>query len=124
MEMEEILNQVIDAAGEVYRILGAGYQESIYEEAMAVEFRKRKLKYEVERTTEVFYKGEKVGEHRLDFIVEGKLVVELKAATSISKSHIAQMNSYLKTLKKEKGLLINFPYPEKEEPETRIVAIE
>lgn len=122
--MEEILNQVIDAAGEVYRILGAGYQESIYEEAMAVEFRKRKLKYEVERTTEVFYKGEKVGEHRLDFIVEGKLVVELKAATSISKSHIAQMNSYLKTLKKEKGLLINFPYPEKEEPETRIVAIE
>jgi GxxExxY protein len=121
--VEKLIEKMKRAASEVYRVLGAGYAEEIYEEAMAVEFRRGRLKYEVERNTEVFYKGEKVGVHRLDFIVEGKLVVELKAATSISKSHIAQLTSYLKTLGMKKGMLINFPYPEKDEPEMQVVAV-
>jgi len=116
----------MDCAVEVYKTLGAGYEERIYEEAMAVEFRKRGIPYEVERDAEVFYKGEKVGVHRLDFIVmdaeyKAILVVELKSATRIAKSHIAQTASYLHTLKIRKGLLINFPYPEKEQPEFQII---
>jgi GxxExxY protein len=89
----------------------------IYEEAMAIEFRARKIPYEVERNTEVFYKGIKVGIHRLDFIVDGNLVVELKAQTSITKSHEGQTRSYLKTLGLKDGLIINFPYPDKNEPD-------
>ena len=108
---DPLIKQTIEAVKEVYKILGAGYEEAIYEEALALEFRKRKMNYEVERNTEVFYKGEKVGVHRLDFILENKLVVELKAVSSISKSHIAQTLSYLKTLGLKIGLLINFPYP-------------
>lgn len=110
-DLDVIINEIKDAAKEVYDGLKAGYDESVYEEAMALEFRNRNLSYEVERNTEIFYKGEKVGLHRLDFIVENKLVVELKAATKISKSHIGQTKAYLKTLNLPKGLLINFPYP-------------
>lgn len=127
-EVDKIVDEVADCAIEVYRTLGAGYEERIYEEAMAVEFRKRNLHYEIERDVEVFYKGEKVGIHRLDFIVmdpkfKHALVVELKYATSITKSHIAQTASYLKTLKMSKGLLINFPYPQADKPEIKVVEL-
>lgn len=125
---EKLLNAVKSCAIEVYKALGAGYEERIYQEAIAVEFRKRNIPYEIERDVEVFYKGEKVGIHRLDFIVmdvelKSALVVELKSATKITKSHIAQTASYLKTLKMPKGLLINFPYPQMREPEMRVVEI-
>ena len=123
MVSEKLIDEVKSCAIEVYKALGAGYDEKIYQEAMAVEFRRRKIPYEVERDVEVFYKGDKVGIHRLDFIVMEKLVVELKSATRTSKSHIAQTASYLRTLKMSKGLLINFPYPQMREPEMRIVEI-
>ncbi len=125
---DKIMDEVKSCAIEVYETLGAGYEERIYQEAMAVEFRKRKIPYEVERDVEVFYKGEKVGIHRLDFIVmdpelKSALVVELKSATKLSKSHIAQMASYLKTLGMQRGLLINFPYPQADKPEMKVVEI-
>ena len=119
----DLINEVKDGAIEVYNELGAGYDESVYEEAMSVEFRNRKIAYEVERNTEIFYKGVKVGINRLDFIVEGKLVVELKAQASITKSHIGQTRAYLKTLKLKNGILVNFPYPDKEEPDFEPVTI-
>lgn len=117
MELEKLVEEVRASAEEVYSTLGAGYIEAIYEEAMAVEFRRRKIPYEVQRNTEVFYKGEKVGTHRLDFIVDDQLVVELKAGTKISPSHRWQAQSYLKTLELRKCVLINFPYPQGEHPE-------
>ena len=124
MATKDILTkEVTNAAKEVYKILGAGYEESIYEEAMGVEFRKRNIEYEVERNTEVFYKGERVGMHRLDFILEHKLVVELKATTRFWPSHTAQVASYLKTLGVKKGMLVNFPYPEKTVPEIKVVEV-
>ena len=89
-----------------------GYLENVYEEAMAIELRERKIDYDVERNKEIFYKGIKVGTHRLDFIIEKKLVVELKAATSISNSHIGQTHAYLKATGLKNGLIINFPYPD------------
>lgn len=120
---DDLTEQAIESANEVYKFLGGGYEETIYEEAVAVEFRKRNIKYEVEKYTEVFYKGEKVGTHRLDFIIENKLVVELKSQANITKTHIAQTICYLKTLGLKMGLLINFPYSEKDVVETEIVKI-
>jgi len=96
MEYEELMTKVKEFAKEVYKILGAGYNEDIYEEALAVEMRRAKIPYDVQLNTEVMYKGEKVGLHRLDFILDRKLVVELKAGTAIQKSHKSQLNSYLK----------------------------
>ncbi len=117
MNENEILKKIRKYSVEIYETLGAGYNECVYEEALALELRKAKIDYEIERNTEIMYKGEKVGIHRLDFIVEGKIVIELKAASSITNSNRSQLLSYLRTLNLKKGLLINFPYPDKEEPE-------
>jgi len=122
-EIEQLTNIIRESACRVYKELGAGYNESIYEEALGVELREKGIKYDVEKNTEIFYKGFKVGVHRLDFIVEKKLVVELKAATSISASHEGQTRSYLKTLKLSNGIIVNFPYPDKEEPDFKEVHV-
>ncbi|NQV18648.1 MAG: GxxExxY protein [Armatimonadetes bacterium] len=123
MKEEEIIKKVKKFAKEVYKILGAGYNECVYEEALALEMRKAKMNYDVELNTEIMYKGEKVGIHRLDFIIDRKIVVELKASTSISKGNVCQIQSYLRTLGLKKGLLINFPYPDKEEPDIEEVEV-
>jgi len=117
LDVKQLIQEVKNSAIEVYRELGAGYNEEIYEEAIAVEFRQRRIPYEVERNTEIFYKGSKVGIHRLDFILERKLVVELKAQAGLTKSHIGQTRAYLNTLKKTDAILVNFPYPERDEPD-------
>ena len=121
MEINELKKQVTDASEQVYKALGAGYDESIYEEAVAIELRQRNITYEVERNTEIFYKGEKVGIHRLDFILDGKLVVELKAQVGITKSHVGQTLAYLKTLKLHHAMIVNFGYPEKDEPDFMMI---
>jgi len=122
-ELDDMENKVKDAARELYKILEGGYLESVYEEAMAIEFRERNITYEVERNREVFYKNVKVGTHRLDFVVNGILVVELKAGTSISKSHEGQTFAYLRATGLTRGLIINFPYPDKEEPDFKTVSM-
>ena len=122
-EIEQLISVIRESACRVYKELGAGYNESIYEEALGVELREQGIKYDVEKNTEIFYRGFKVGVHRLDFIVEKKLVVELKAATSISASHVGQTRSYLKTLKLTNGVIVNFPYPDKEEPDFKEVHV-
>ena len=123
MKEEEIIKKIKEFAIEVYKILGAGYNEMVYEEALAIEMRRAKIDYDVELNTEIMYKGEKVGTHKLDFIVERKFVIELKAGTTIQKSHKSQLSAYLRTLGLKKGLLINFPYPDKEEPEIEEISI-
>ena len=117
MDVKMLLQEVKSFAKEIYKELGAGYDESIYEEAMAIELRQRKIPYEVERNTEIFYKGIKVGIHRLDFILDGKLVVELKAQMGITKSHVGQTRAYLKTLRLKDGIIVNFAYPDRDEPD-------
>lgn len=123
MNLKDLIEEVKQAGTEIYKELGAGYEETIYEEAMAIEFRNRKILYEVERNTEVFYKGAKVGIHRLDFLVDDKLVVELKAQTSITKSHEGQTRAYLKTTNMHNGLIINFPYPDKDDPDFQEITL-
>jgi len=123
MGIQELKNHIKESAIQIYKELGAGYDESIYEESMAIELRERNVPYEVERNTEIFYKGIKVGVHRLDFILDGKLVVELKAQTSITKSHEGQTRAYLKTLHLNEGIIVNFPYPDKEEPDFKEITL-
>jgi len=121
MDIEHLIEHVKKASQEVYKTLGAGYNESIYEEALGVELRERKISYEVERNTEIFYKGEKVGIHRLDFILEKKLVVELKAQSGITQSHIGQTKAYLKTLRLKNAIVVNFPYPDRKKPQFELI---
>ena len=119
----ELIDKVQDLAREVYTVLGGGYNESVYEHALAVEMRQAGIAYQRQSTQEVFYKGERVGDHELDFLVEGELVVELKSAGSITKSQIGQLSAYLRTTGFEQGILLNFPYPSKPEPQMEMVAV-
>ncbi|MBV6624660.1 MAG: GxxExxY protein [Rivularia sp. (in: Bacteria)] len=109
--LEQLTYGVIGAAIEVHRVLGAGFLESVYQEALAVEFSQRKIPYCTEFPIAVSYKGHVVGEGRLDFLVNDVLVVELKAVEKIAPKHEAQVISYLKTSKTPLGLLINFNVP-------------
>jgi len=122
-EISQLISLVKIAAQDVYKELHAGYNETIYEEAMAVEFREHRIAYDVEKNTEIFYKGIKVGIHRLDFILEEKLVVELKAQMTITQSHIGQTLSYLNTLGLKDGIIVNFSFPDKPRPDFKVIHI-
>ena len=99
---------VIGAAIEVHRTLGAGFLESVYESALAVEFQNRGILFERQKIISVTYKGHSIGESRLDFFVENTLVVELKAVSQLTPLHEAQALSYLKATDRHLALLINF----------------
>ena len=102
---------VLEVANEVYAELRGGHDESVYQQAMAYEFRLRKISYKVEATAEVLYKKQRVGTRRLDFVVvaENDLVIELKAKDKIGPKDCAQLRAYLRTVGQQSGLLINFP---------------
>ena len=106
--INELTRRVIGAAIEVHRALGPGYQESMYEEALAFEFAQMALSVERQRAFSVYYKEQVVGEGRIDFLVENILVVELKAVERLQPVHKAQVISYLKAVSCQLGLLINF----------------
>src|SRR5262249_32018932 len=110
-ELDSLANAVIGAAIEVHRHLGPGYLEKVYEEALAVEFAMRQIPFERQKQMYVSYKGSRVGEDFLDFLVNGELVVELKAVESIAPIHKAQVISYLKATNLHLGLLLNFNVP-------------
>jgi GxxExxY protein len=107
----DVTSRIIDAAIEIHRILGPGFLESIYEEALAHEFDLRGIAYQRQITFQVGYKGIIAGEHRLDFLVEDKVVLDLKAVKDFEEIHIVKMLSYLRATKKHVGLLINFNKP-------------
>jgi GxxExxY protein len=110
-EIDDLANAVIGVAIEVHRVLGPGYLESVYEEAMVVELGLRGIGFERQKSIHVEYKGRAVGEGRLDLLVGGRLIVELKAIEALAPIHTAQVLSYLKTLGLPLGLLINFNVP-------------
>jgi len=104
----EITNHVIAAAIRVHRELGPGFLESIYEEALAVEFALSGIQFIRQHPIPLFYRDHQIGEHRLDFLVEGKIVVELKAISQLEDIHFAIGRSYLKAMNLRDGLLFNF----------------
>ena len=110
-ESGDLTGLVIGAAIEVHRILGAGFLESVYESALAVELRSRGISFERQKSISVRYKGNLVGENILDFLIENTLVVELKAVANLTPLHEAQVLSYLKATNCNLALLINFNVP-------------
>jgi GxxExxY protein len=107
-ELDELAYAVIGAAIEVHRLLGPGFLESVYEEALCVELTLRGIPFARQLPIGVQYKGQKVGEARLDLLVDDNLVVELKAVEDIAPLHVAQILSYLKATRLRLGLLISF----------------
>ena len=106
--IEDAANKVIGATIEVHRQLGPGYLESVYEEALAVELTLRGIPFARQVVFALDYKGHKVGEGRMDYLVDGCLVVELKAVEAFAPIHTAQAISYLKATKHRLALLISF----------------
>jgi GxxExxY protein len=107
-ELDTLARSVIGAAIEVHRELGPGFLESVYEEALAVEMGLRRIPFVRQPLVEVRYKGARVGEGRLDFLVGQRLVVEIKTVYPIHAVHRAQVIAYLKAVGTPLGLLLNF----------------
>ena len=110
-QVDELARAVIGAAIEVHRQLGPGYLEGIYEEALCLELVDAGIPVERQKEIGVNYKGRSIGKHRLDMLVAGALVVELKTVEELAEIHKAQVISYLKTTGLPLGLLINFNVP-------------
>ena len=108
MEQDELTGKIIGAAIHVHRELGPGYLESIYEEALCVELAAHGLKFARQAPLEIRYRGQRVGEHRLDLLVEDTVVVELKAVLELQDIFYVTLRSYLRATGKTVGLLLNF----------------
>ena len=104
----DITEKIIGCAMRVHSYLGNGFQEVIYQRCLAIEFGKMELNYEREIEVPIFYHDYEVGTRRADFVVESKILVELKAITVLEEVHWAQILNYLRVYKLEVGLLINF----------------
>ncbi len=107
-ESDPLTEVVIGAAIEVHRALGPGLTENMYEEALCHELDLREIRYRRQVPVAVMYKGKSVGDSRIDLIIEGRLIVELKACEGLSAIHRAQLITYLRIMKLHVGLLINF----------------
>ena len=110
LKYKEITEKIIGSPFEVHKFLGNGFQEVIYQRALAWELSKAGLTHVREIEQEIFYKelSEPIGTRRADFVVEGKILVELKALVALEDVHLAQVLNYLKAYRLEVGLLINF----------------
>ena len=107
-ELDALARDTIGAAIEVHRALGPGYLESVYKEALAVELSLRGIPFVRQPEIAVRYKQQEVGKGRLDFMIDRRLIVELKAVDALNDIHRAQVISYLRTTGLNLGLLINF----------------
>lgn len=107
-KLNQLVEQVIGAAIEVHRELGPGFQEITYRRALEIELRQRGIQFEVEVPVALTYKGDPIGEGRIDVLVEGILVLELKAAQANPKKYSKQTVVYLKATGYRLGLVINF----------------
>jgi len=110
-DVEGLAYGVIGAAIEVHRLLGPGFLESVYHQALRLEFQMRGIPHSYKYRVAINYKGHSVGEGELDFLVGNILVVELKAVEKLTPIHQAQAISYLKMTNSSLALLINFNVP-------------
>ncbi len=105
---EELTRKIIGCAMEVHKRLGNGFQEVIYQRALEIEMNLAGLVFAREMEMAIFYRDAEIGTRRVDFFVEGKVMVELKALIKLEDVHLAQAMNYLEAYKMEIGLLINF----------------
>lgn len=103
-----LTSKIIGLAIKIHKELGSAYEEKIYQRALYLEFQRAGLKFEREKELSVNYGKVRIGKKKLDFVVDGKIVVEIKKVEQIDNVHIAQVASYLKTLGLEIGLVLNF----------------
>lgn len=108
MLYEEITRQVIGAAMKVHSTLGNGFQEVIYQRALAIEMEFQGLSFVREKEMEIFYRQQLIGTRRVDFFVEGYIMVEIKALARLEDVHLAQAINYLEAYQMQIGLLLNF----------------
>ena len=111
LEFEELSSKVIKAAIEVHKKLGPGFLESLYQRALMIQLEKDGLRVTTQNEIKIYYEGIEMGTHRLDLLVEGQIIVELKVIKEIADIHIAQLVSYLKATGLKIGLLLNFAKP-------------
>ena len=108
MQYEDLTRKIIGCAIEVHKRLGNGFQEVIYQRALEIEMQIVGLGFTREMEMSIFYRDKEIGTRRVDFFVEGKVMVELKALIKLEDVHLAQAMNYLEAYKMEIGLLINF----------------
>lgn len=108
MKHQETTQKIPGAAMEVHRVLRNGFQEVIYQRALEIEMASAGLGFQREFEMDIIYKGTRIGGRRVDFFVEGAVMVELKALTELEDVHLAQAMNYLEAYGLEIGLLINF----------------
>jgi GxxExxY protein len=105
---QDITHKIIAAALNVYDVLGSGFNEAIYDRAMGIALQKQMLGFESQRPVDIYFEGTAVGLYYLDYLVEEKVVLELKAVAELTSSHLAQAISYLVATRSNVGLLVNF----------------
>ena len=103
-----LTRKIIGCAMEVHTALGNGFQEVIYQRALAIEMSAQALEFSREHEMAIHYKGAEIGTRRVDFLVEGRVMVELKALIQLEDVHLAQAINYLEAYQLEIGLLLNF----------------
>ncbi|MFN2430112.1 MAG: GxxExxY protein [Cryomorphaceae bacterium] len=108
MKEQELTHKIIGAAMEVHRHLGNGFQEVVYQRSLAIEMKLQGISFEREREIPLKYKGYGVGTRRVDFFVEDKIMVEIKAVINLEDVHLAQAMNYVEAYNLDIGLLINF----------------
>jgi len=114
LDINELTYLISAAIFEVNRVLGPGFLEKVYQNALMAELLSRGLKAEAQVPIKVSYKGKEVGEYYADIVVENLVILELKAVDSLQKIYEAQLLNYLKATGYEVGLLVNFTYPRAE----------
>lgn len=107
-QYSDLTGKIIELAIKVHKNLGSAYEEKIYQRALYLEFQRARLKFEREKEVDINYGKVRIGKKKLDFVVDNKIVVEIKKVESIDKVHIAQVVSYLKILNLKIGLILNF----------------
>lgn len=108
LKYKDITQKIIGAAMKVHATLGNGFQEVIYQRALEIEMKLLGLIFQREFEMGIFYRNEQIGSRRVDFFVENKIMVELKALIMLENVHFAQAKNYLEAYNVEVGLLINF----------------
>jgi GxxExxY protein len=108
MKHEDLTHSIIGCGMKVHSQLGFGFQELHYQRALALEFNENGIAFSREVEMEIYYGEKLIGKRRVDFLVENKIVVELKARSQLEPAHFVQAMNYLEAMKLEIGLLINF----------------
>ncbi|PKD43511.1 GxxExxY protein [Rhodohalobacter barkolensis] len=108
LKHKELTGRIIGACMRVHSELGNGFPEVIYQRSLAIEFSHSNLEYDREISMALYYQGQNVGSRRVDFLVEDKILLELKAVSEITSVHYAQILNYLKAYQLQIGLLVNF----------------